>query len=110
VVLGDFNDSKASASTKSVIGRGRLKLIDTRPTERAPSESDAQNSVTELRSVAWTHYYAAEDSYNRIDYILLSPGMAHEWLKSETFVLSLPDWGIASDHRPIVAAFESEDK
>ena len=34
VVLGDFNDSKDSPSTKAVIGRGKHKLIDTRPAER----------------------------------------------------------------------------
>ena len=31
VVLGDFNDTKDSASTKVVIGRGKLKLADMRP-------------------------------------------------------------------------------
>ena len=34
VVLGDFNDTKDSASTKAVIGRGKHKLVDTRPAER----------------------------------------------------------------------------
>ena len=28
------------------------------------------------RNITWTHYYGAEDTYSRIDYILLSPGMA----------------------------------
>jgi exonuclease III len=61
-------------------------------------------------NVTWTYYYNVEDTYSRIDYILLSPGMAREWLKSETYVLSLPNWGVGSDHRPIVAGFETEDK
>ena len=34
IVLGDFNDVKDSDSTKEIIGRGRFKLIDTRPAER----------------------------------------------------------------------------
>src|SRR5438477_6295557 len=34
IVLGDFNDTKDSASTRAVIGRGRHKLVDTRPAER----------------------------------------------------------------------------
>src|ERR1035438_1153309 len=34
IVLGDFNDTKDSASTKEVIGRGKFKLTDTRPAER----------------------------------------------------------------------------
>jgi exonuclease III len=56
------------------------------------------------------HFYGVEDTYSRIDYILLSPGMAREWVKKETYVLALPNWGVGSDHRPIVAAFEAENK
>lgn len=51
-----------------------------------------------------------EDVYSRIDYILLSRGMEREWLNEETYVLSLPNWGIASDHRPVVAGFVAEDR
>ena len=110
VVLGDFNDNKDSQSTKALIGRGRLKLVDTRPAERNSDHSGAASSPTDSRDITWTHYYAKEDAYNRIDYILLSPSMAREWVQSETYVLTLPGWGIASDHRPIVAAFETDDK
>jgi endonuclease/exonuclease/phosphatase family metal-dependent hydrolase len=106
VVLGDFNDTKDSASTKAVIGRGKLKLVDTRPAERNGDNAPGR----EPRNVAWTHYYAREDSYSRIDYILLSSGMAREWIARDTYVLTLPNWGVGSDHRPIVATFEAEDK
>jgi endonuclease/exonuclease/phosphatase family metal-dependent hydrolase len=108
VVLGDFNDTKDSASTKAVIGRGKHKLVDTRPSERCPDAASV--SISELRTITWTHFYAKEDSYSRIDYILLSPGMAREWISQQTYVLAVPDWGVASDHRPLVAAFEAEDK
>jgi endonuclease/exonuclease/phosphatase family metal-dependent hydrolase len=106
VVLGDFNDTKDSASTKAVIGRGKLKLVDTRPAERNGDNAPGR----EPRNIAWTHYYGKEDTYSRIDYILLNPGMAHEWVSSETYVLTLPNWGIGSDHRPILATFDTEDK
>ncbi len=110
VVLGDLNDTKDAASTKEVIGRGKHKLVDTRPAERiGDTVSGARNGV-EPRSVTWTHYYAKEDTYSRIDYILLSPGMAREWVSKETYVLTIPNWGVGSDHRPLVATFEAEDK
>ena len=62
------------------------------------------------RNITWTHYYEVQDTYSRIDYVLLSPGMAREWVAAETYVLALPDWGLASDHRPLVATLEAEDR
>jgi endonuclease/exonuclease/phosphatase family metal-dependent hydrolase len=35
--------------------------------------------------------------------------MAREWVTNETWVLALPNWGVASDHRPLVATFEARD-
>jgi exonuclease III len=50
-----------------------------------------------------------EDTYSRIDYILLSPAMARDWVTNGTYALTIPNWGIGSDHRPIVAAFKTEN-
>ena len=110
VVLGDFNDTKDSASTKAVIGRGKIKLVDTRPAERNGDNTPSPNPAWEPRNVTWTHYYGKEDTYSRIDFLLISPGLAREWVASETYVLTLPNWGVGSDHRPLVATFEAEDK
>ena len=110
VVLGDFNDTKDSASTKAVIGRGKHKLVDTRPAERNGDNAPSPNPAWEPRNVTWTHYYGKEDTYSRIDFLLISPGLAREWVASETYVLTLPNWGVGSDHRPLVATFEAEDK
>ena len=110
VVLGDFNDTKDSASTKAVIGRGKTKLVDTRPAERNGDDIQPAGPQVEHRRITWTHYYGKEDSYQRIDFVLVSKGMAREWITNETYVLALANWGLASDHRPLVAAFEAEDK
>lgn len=110
VVLGDFNDTKDAASTKAVIGRYRHKLVDTRPAERNGDERLPIAAGTEPRNVTWTHYYEKEDSYSRIDFLLLSTGMAKEWVTNGTYVLTAPDWGVASDHRPIVATFEAAER
>jgi len=104
VVLGDFNAEKDSAPVREVIGRGKHKLFDTRPAERNGDTDAATADVP--RNVAWTYYYGKTDALSRIDYILLSPGMKQYWLAQETYIPFIPNWGVASDHRPIVAGFQ----
>jgi endonuclease/exonuclease/phosphatase family metal-dependent hydrolase len=108
VVVGDFNDTPDSPSTKVVVGIGRMKLVDTRPAER--NGDTALTPPFPPRRIVWTHYYGKEDSYSRIDYILLSAGMAREWQAQDTFIPTVPNWGVASDHRPIVATFEAVNR
>ena len=110
VVLGDFNDAKDSAAIRAIIGRGKTKLTDTRPTERNGDTAAGEPPYFEPRNVAWTYFYGKNDTYSRIDYILLSPAMKHNWLADETFIAPVPSWGSGSDHRPIVAGFTTEEK
>lgn len=111
IVLGDLNDVQDSASTKIVIGRrGKTGLFDTRPAERNGDNQPNPNPRYAPRNITWTHYYGKEDSYSRIDYILISRGMKREWLPQETYIWTTPNWGIASDHRPIVAGFVAENR
>jgi endonuclease/exonuclease/phosphatase family metal-dependent hydrolase len=99
IVLGDLNDLQDSKPLRTILGRGKTRLIDTRPAERNGAAD------TGPRQITWTHYYAKEDVFSRIDYILLSREMGKYWVKPETYILTTPDWGLASDHRPLVAAF-----
>jgi endonuclease/exonuclease/phosphatase family metal-dependent hydrolase len=110
IVVGDLNDTKDSKSTRAVIGRGRHALIDTRPAERNGDNQPNTNPRYDPRNIAWTHYYGKEDTYGRIDYIFISRGMAREWNRDETYLLALPNWGVASDHRPIIATFVAQDQ
>ncbi len=110
VVLGDLNDVKDAKSTRIILGRGRTALVDTRPAERNGDSQPSASLNFSPRNIAWTHFYGKEDTYSRIDYILLSRGMAKEWTTNETYVLALPNWGLGSDHRPIVACFIAENR
>ncbi len=110
IVLGDLNDAYDSPAVKTVLGRGRTGLLDTRPAERNGDNQLNPNPRFYPRNVTWTHFYGKEDSYQRIDYILLSHGMAREWVANDTYVLALANWGVGSDHRPLVATFVAEDR
>jgi endonuclease/exonuclease/phosphatase family metal-dependent hydrolase len=110
VVLGDLNDVKDSRPVRAVLGRYQNALLDARPAERNGDTELSPNPRWDAPWITWTYFYGKEDEYSRIDYILFSPGMAPEWVREGTYVLALPNWGVASDHRPIVAAFLAQDK
>jgi endonuclease/exonuclease/phosphatase family metal-dependent hydrolase len=110
VLLGDLNDVRDSKSTRAVFGRGRNALIDTRPAERNGDNLPNPIPRYDPRNITWTHFYGKEDTYSRIDYILVSPAMAREWVEEETYIFTTANWGLASDHRPVVAAFYTADR
>jgi endonuclease/exonuclease/phosphatase family metal-dependent hydrolase len=105
VVVGDFNDTKDSPAVKTILGKGKLSLVDTRPAERNGDNLPSPVPYLAPRNVTWTYFYGKDDTYSRIDFILISRAMAREWQREGTYVLSLPNWGLASDHRPIIAQF-----
>jgi endonuclease/exonuclease/phosphatase family metal-dependent hydrolase len=108
VVLGDFNDTQDSISTRMILGHGRSRLIDTRPAESNDDNALGDGPSGDSRRITWTHYFSKNDTFSRIDYILLSPAMARCWIANETRVLRIANWGAASDHRPLVATFEAD--
>jgi endonuclease/exonuclease/phosphatase family metal-dependent hydrolase len=111
IVCGDFNDLYNAPPVKALVGRGREALRDTRPAERnGDDQPNPRNPAWAPRNVVWTHYYGVEDTYSRLDYILVSAGMAREWEEGGTYVLTAPNWGIGSDHRPIMATFTTADR
>jgi endonuclease/exonuclease/phosphatase family metal-dependent hydrolase len=109
IVLGDFNDTIDSRVLRTILGRGRSALVDTRPSERWENDP-AHPASGQRRVIAWTYHFAREDTYSRIDYILISPGMAREWERPGSYVLRMPDWGEASDHRPLIASFVKKER
>jgi endonuclease/exonuclease/phosphatase family metal-dependent hydrolase len=110
IVLGDLNDTKDARSTRAVIGKGRSSLVDTRPAEKNGDAFQKPTSRLTPRTITWTHFYGKEDTYSRFDYILASQGMVREWQPKGTFIVTLANWGLASDHRALVASFVAEDR
>ena len=110
VVLGDFNDTKDSEAIRTLIGKGAGRLVDTRPAEANGDSGVSPNPRWQPRTVTWTHFYGVEDSYSRIDYALLNANAAREWVPAETRILVVPDWGLASDHRPLLVVLEARER
>ncbi len=95
LVVGDLNDTYQSAALHEAMGERTRLLRDLRP-------KDAVGDV-------WTHFGAFLDQYDRIDYILASPGMEAELVPEKTRVIRDPRTYEASDHRPVLAVFRKQD-
>ena len=95
VVVGDMNDNITSAPLRELIGNPP-NLFDLRP----------QDSVGDL----WTHFWAYQESYERLDYILVSEGMKPEVVTEKCRVVRDPLTLLASDHRPVLAVFKDAEQ
>jgi len=109
MVLGDLNDDISSRTVKTILGRARFRLFDPKPAERNGDSMPNPNARYEPRRIHWTHYFGKEESYSRVDYILLSGTLRSAVDSAETYVLAMPNWGAASDHRPVCVRLSLPD-
>lgn len=107
IVLGDFNDGIDTKTIKTILGRGKARLFDTRPAERVGDTMDNPNPRYEPRRILWTHYFGRDETYSRIDYILTSQSLRSRYKPEQSFIPVIANWGMGSDHRPICATFET---
>jgi endonuclease/exonuclease/phosphatase family metal-dependent hydrolase len=94
VAYGDFNDTTRSLSSRAIYG-----------TYRTPGYMNPIH-VKDSRGETWTHRYAVQDSYTRIDFVTVSRVLKRHVDREESKVIDDPLWEIASDHRPVVVRFE----
>ncbi len=94
VAYGDFNDTTRSLSTRAING-----------TYRTPGYLNHVH-VRDSRGETWTHHYAVEDAYTRIDFVTVSAGLRRHVKKDKSRIIDDPLWEIASDHRPVLVRFE----
>ncbi|WP_415910758.1 endonuclease/exonuclease/phosphatase family protein [Oleiharenicola sp. Vm1] len=89
IVCGDWNDTRRSKPVRSLLKRGDTELGELL-------------RAYDSRGETWTHFYRAEESYTRIDYLLASPGLlpfvGH---KGTAKIHDGPGVREASDHRPV---------
>jgi endonuclease/exonuclease/phosphatase family metal-dependent hydrolase len=88
IVCGDWNDTRASKTVRTLQKRGDRELGEIL-------------SATDSRGETWTHYYRREDTYSRIDYLLVSAALLPSVTAGRGTIWDGPGVGEGSDHRPV---------
>ena len=94
ICYGDFNDTTRSLSTRAIFG-----------TYRTP-EYLSPVHVKDSRGESWTHCWAYQDIYSRIDFVTVSKSLKRRVDKKSSRVIDDPSWEMASDHRPVLVRFK----
>lgn len=95
LILGDLNDTKSTAPVRLLQARGKQVVA---------SALDALDS----RGDRWTHFYAKEDSYSRVDYVLKSLDFPAQVLGDQATIYDGAEALEASDHRLVWIDLEWE--
>ncbi len=90
IICGDFNDTRMSKPVRSLLTRGKTALGELL-------------RATDTRGEAWTHYYRREDTYSRIDYLVVSEGLKPLITGGRGHVYDGPGSNEGSDHRAVYA-------
>jgi len=93
VVYGDLNDSRQSPVVRTVHGRGKHR------------EALMMIALKDSRGHYWTHHWAFQDIYSRIDYVMVSQALRGEVVWDRCAILDGAEVARASDHRPLLVVF-----
>jgi endonuclease/exonuclease/phosphatase family metal-dependent hydrolase len=97
LIVGDCNDAKSSKAIDRLHARGKTVIADLLP-------------VADSRGETWTHAYRREDSYSRVDHIMISPGLMPMVVGRRAKIFDGDGVRTASDHRPVVVSFAFDQK
>jgi endonuclease/exonuclease/phosphatase family metal-dependent hydrolase len=96
IVLGDCNDSRASKALGFLAKRGKTEIVQLLP-------------AADSRGETWTHSFRKEDSYSRVDHILVSPGLMPLVENGRARIFDGDEVRAASDHRPVVVVLRFDN-
>jgi endonuclease/exonuclease/phosphatase family metal-dependent hydrolase len=93
IICGDWNDTRATRPVRALLKRGETEIGEILPA------ADSHGEV-------WTHYYRKEDSYSRIDYLLVSPGLKPLVAGEHATIWDGLGTREASDHRAVYMSLQ----
>lgn len=94
IVCGDWNDTRNSKPVRAMTRRGDTVVGEIL-------------RASDSRGDTWTHAYRREDTYSRIDYLLVSPALKPFVSRKGTAAIhDGPGVREASDHRPVYARLD----
>jgi len=88
VICGDWNDTRSTRPVRALQKRGDTELGEIL-------------RATDSHGEAWTHYYRKEDTYSRLDYILVSPALKPHVSEGQAKIWDGAGAGEGSDHRAV---------
>jgi len=92
LVLGDCNAGRTERPLRALMARGKTTIAE-------------WVSAADSRGEVWTDYWHQADTYERIDHILVSPGLRPAVVEAR--IADSPETMIASDHRPVVVTLRA---
>jgi endonuclease/exonuclease/phosphatase family metal-dependent hydrolase len=95
VLCGDWNDTRTSKTVVTLTKGGSTPLGVVLPAADSHGET-------------WTHFFRRDDSYSRIDYLLVSAALAPFVAGNQATVYDRAGVREASDHRPVVVRLQLE--
>jgi len=93
ILLGDCNDSRTSKALAFLQKRGKTQIT-------------TLLHGTDSRGETWTHHYRREESYSRVDQILVSPALLPAVKDQGVRIYDGVGVSEASDHRPVVVVLK----
>ena len=95
LILGDCNDSRTSKALGFLQKRGNTRIALVLPAEDSRGET-------------WSYAYRREETYSRVDHILVSPGLTGAVKNGVARIYDGPGVREASDHRPVFVVLNLE--
>jgi endonuclease/exonuclease/phosphatase family metal-dependent hydrolase len=93
VILGDCNDSRNSRALAALQKRGKTEIA-------------VLLQAADSRGETWTHAFRKEDSYSRVDHILVSAALLPRVVGGVAVIHDGTGVREASDHRPVVVRLD----